>query len=330
MELRHLRYFVAAAEELHFGRAAKRVNIAQPALTKQIQSLEADLGTRLFCRSKRRVELTDAGRRLLADARPLLEHARQVEDVANRVGQGEVGRLAVGFTPVALYGALPPILRAFRERMPDVDLTVDEQWTPEVVRAIVSKRLDAGVVRLPLDADLATFPLRSDPLVVALPADHPLARYPSLILSDLEHDRFILFPRHLRPDFHDDLMRLCREAGFTPRIGQEATTEPTMVGLVAAGLGITLVPAAYRMMERPDVVYRPLTEPVAIIETVLAWRRDDPSAVLQAFLAVAREIASRPDPALSAMVPRNGAGGGSGRSPRPLAMPELRPAVRQT
>lgn len=291
MELRHLRYFVAVAEELHFGRAAHRVSIAQPALTKQIQVLEAELGVRLLNRTKRQVELTAAGRRLLADARPLLEQARQAELAATRAGRGELGRLSVGFTPVALYGVLPPILRAYCDRLPDVELALHECWTPDLVQRIAEQRIDVGFVRLPIAADLAVRPLRRDPLVAVLPACHPLADRPAVALTDLAADRFVLFPRHFRPDYYDEIVRLCRDAGFSPRLGQEAMTEPTMIGLVAAGLGVTLAPAAYHALQRPEVVYRPLRDCAPAIETALAWRRADPAPTLHAFLAIAREIA---------------------------------------
>jgi DNA-binding transcriptional LysR family regulator len=294
MELRHLRYFVAVAEELHFGRAAARVGVAQPALSKQIQSLEAELGVRLLERTRRKVALTDPGRLLLGEARLLLAQADRVELLAERAARGESGHLALGFTPVALYGALPPLLRAFGRSHPDVTLTLHELWTPDLVEALRSRLVQVGVARLPIVGDWETLPLRRDRLVVALPADHPLADQPRLRVRDLAADRFVLFQRHLRPDFYDELVALCRREGFSPRIGEEATTEPTIVGLVAAGQGVAFLPEAYRTLQRPEVVYRDLEGDIPVIRTVLVWRPDDPSPPVRAFVDSVRGSIAEP------------------------------------
>ena len=289
MELRHLRYFVAVAEELHFGRAAARLHLAQPPLSRQIRQLEDELGVTLFERNKRRVRLTDAGAAFLDEARTVLAHVEQGVQAARRAARGEVGKLTVGFVGAASYSVLPGIVQAFRARYPDVELTLLELTTAEQLAALRAGTIRAGLVRPPVaDPALAADTVLREPLVVALPATHPLAARRRLAVVALASEPWVLFPRRLAADLHDQITALCKRAGFRPRVAQEAMQMQTVVRLVGAGVGVSLVPRSVRVLHSAGVAYRPLRNGAATVEMAVAWRRDDESALLRQFLGVAR------------------------------------------
>lgn len=289
MELRHLRYFVAVAEELHFGRAAEKLHIAQPPLSQQIRRLEEELGVRLFERTRRRVQLTHAGHAFLEQARQTLAQAAQAVRVARKADQGEVGQLAVGFVDSAVYHALPPVLREFRERFPQVELVLRELGAADQFQLLRDGRLHAGFVRSGIDDPALTQKMLFDePLMAALPRTHPLARREGVCLRDLAADPFVIFPRALGAGFYDQIVSLCRKAGFSPRVVQEANEMQTIVSLVAAGIGVAVVPASIRNLRMEGVVYLHIRKPSARTAMTLAWRRDDSSPVLKAFLQVVR------------------------------------------
>jgi DNA-binding transcriptional LysR family regulator len=293
MELRHLRYFVAVAEELHFGRAAERLQMAQPPLSQQIQSLEEELGVRLLQRTKRHVELTEAGRAFLREARQVLEQAEQAVLVARRAARGEIGLLSVGFVGSSCYGTLPPILRRFRERYPDVQITLRELTATQQVQALRHQRIHVGILRPPIeDKGLQMETIRRETLIVALPAQHPLAARSRIALRELADEPFILFPPQYGPGFYHQIMGACLEAGFSPRVVQEAIEMQTIVSLVAAEIGIALVPASLSNLQRVGVIYRPLAGETPILEIALVWRPDDPAPALARFREIAREVAS--------------------------------------
>jgi DNA-binding transcriptional LysR family regulator len=291
MELRHLRYFVAVAEELHFGRAAARLHIAQPPLSQQIRRLEAELGVELFRRNRRRVELTDAGRLLLEQARPLLRDADRIRTTLGRAGRGEVGTLRVGFVGSATYETLPPILRAFRDRYPDVELTLQEGTTNELIDALAAGRIDVGLVRPPLlpAAAVELTPLVTERLVAVLPDSHPLAAGEAIEVAALADEAFVFLPRTLGASLYEDVVGVCRQAGFTPNVVQEADETQTIISLVSAGIGISLLPAAVELFQRPHVVYKPLIGPNVDLELTLACRREDTSPLVERFREVALE-----------------------------------------
>lgn len=291
MELRHLRYFVAVAEELHFGRAAAKLHIAQPSLSQQIRALEEELGFPLITRTNRRVQLTAAGSIFLAEARHILAYADQAVRLAQRAHRGEVGRLALGFVGSASYSILPTIVRAFRERYPDVELLLHQLTTTEQVEALHRRHIQLGLLRLPLaDPELNLEPVFREPLVVALPAAHPLGNSECLSFQQLAGEPFILYPRRLGPGTYDQILRRCAEAGFSPQIVQEAVEMQTIVGLVAAGIGISLVPASIMSFTVPGIAYRALQDSPLEWELALAWRRDEQAPVVRAFLDTARAI----------------------------------------
>jgi DNA-binding transcriptional LysR family regulator len=298
MELRHLRYFVLVAEELHFGRAARRAGIAQPPLSQQIKALEAELGVDLFFRTKRRVEFTDAGRALLPEARRTLAQAARAEEIARSGALGMTGRLTLGFVGTAAFGVLVDFLRGFGEQYPNVLLDLREMPSEEQRRALREEAIDAGFVRYPVvDSDLESHLLFREPLALALPVEHPLADENEPIGADrLATDPWIVFPRSLGPPFFDQIVGLARDAGFTPRVAQEAVQMVTVVSLVSAGLGIAIVPGSMRRMPRQGVVYRALQAADGSMPAVGAWfihRAGNRSPVLFNARRVVEAVAGR-------------------------------------
>lgn len=286
MELRHLRYFTMLAEELHFGRAAARLGIAQPALSQQIRQLENELGVVLLERSKRRVRLTGAGEAFLEKARGALSQAEDAIAVARQVGRGEIGRLSVGFVTSALYGLFPDVIRSFRQRFPKVHLTLQELPVVEQPRALRSGRIQVSFLRPPLESEgLTVRTISMEPWLAALPAAHRYSRRSTIPLRWLAKDPFILFPRDLAASLYDQIISMCQRAGFSPNIVLEAQMH-TIVSLVAAGIGAAVVPASLQNLRRHGVVYKPLQGTTPKVELAVAWRENDPSSVLQSFLAV--------------------------------------------
>ena len=292
MELRHLRYFVAVAEELHFGRAAQKLGMAQPPLSQQIRRLEQELGVLLLQRTKRRVQLTEAGRAFLEEARETLSQAERAIKAAQRAGRGEVGRLTIGFLGAATYSLLPSILIAFRHRYPDVEVELHELKTSELIQALRERRIQVGFVRLPVEDELlAVEPITREELLVALPVRHPLASRAHIGFGDLAEEAFLMPPRQLAPSFHEQVLDLSRQAGFTPKLGAEAIQLQTIINLVAAGMGVTLVPESVQILAGRGVVFKKLPDPPPMVEIAVAWRRDTHSEILSAFLNVVRETA---------------------------------------
>jgi DNA-binding transcriptional LysR family regulator len=294
IELRQLRYFVAVAEERHFGRAAVRLHMTQPPLSQTIQSLEAALGTPLFFRTKRSVALTPAGAALLPEAQRILQQAGALPDLARRAASGESGLLSLSFVSTADYSILPPLLREFRERYPQVQIDLREATTDVQLEDLMQGRIDAGLLISPLPdkakTDLDYQTVLSEPLILAAPQDLKTLRGKSTVaLKTLADMPLIIFPRRIAPAFHDAILACFRDAGLTPRIGQEAIQMQTIVGLVSAGMGIALVPQSVSNLKRPGVEYKALSDKTLSIETGLAWRRDNLSPVLRTLLDLLRK-----------------------------------------
>ncbi|MET3132489.1 DNA-binding transcriptional LysR family regulator [Oxalobacteraceae bacterium GrIS 1.11] len=294
LELRQLRYFIAVAEELHFGRAARRLHMTQPPLSQTILALEELLGTALFQRSRREVGLTPAGLALLPEARRILEQARQLPELARRAATGEAGRLTLAFVSSADYSVLPPFLRAHRAAFPQVSISLREATSDVQVDDLLRARIDAGLLIPPLPdkarVELDYLPVLSEPLILAAPSGlAALAGAGPVALTALPPLPLIIFPRAIAPALHDAILGVFRAAGITPEIGQEAIQMQTIVSLVSAGMGIALVPQSVSNLMRPGVEYRALTDPTPLVETGLAWRRDNPSPVLQGFLELLRK-----------------------------------------
>ncbi len=294
IELRQLRYFVAVAEEMHFGRAAARLHMTQPPLSQTIQSLEAALGIQLFSRTRRSVALTPAGIALLPEAQRLLLQAAALPDLARRAASGESGRLSLAFVSTADYSVLPPFLREFRERYPQVRIDLREATSDVQIEDLAQGRIDVGLLIPPLPdklkAELDYVPVLSEPLILAAPKGIKALRGKSSVgLNALNELPLIIFPRRIAPAFHDAILACFRNAGLTPHIGQEAIQMQTIVSLISAGMGFALVPQSVSNLKRPGVEYKPLLDKTPFVETGLAWRRDNTSPVLHAFLELLRK-----------------------------------------
>ncbi len=290
-----MRYFVAVAEERHFGRAARRLHVAQPPLSRQIQSLEGELGFLLFDRSHRRVELTPAGEAFLLHARRVFDTLDLGVQAARRAASGQTGRIDVGYPSSVAFGGLTEMLRTFRARSPAVEVTLRELPLQEQIEALKDGRIDVGFVRGPIyDAELASRRVLSEPLLVALPKDHPLAARGRIALEMLAREPFVSFPRQRGPSYFDYLIRLCNEAGFSPHIVQEAP-HLDIVSLVAAGFGVALLPSSVQNARRPGVVFRPIVGSPRT-ELLIVWRPDDASPILRDFLDVVREVGFHDEP----------------------------------
>jgi len=295
MELRHLKYFVAVAEELHFGRAARRLNLAQPPLSQQIRSLEEELGGRLFTRTSRKVELTESGRLFLEQARLILAQADKAGHAVRAAHRGEAGRITIGFVTSAVYTLVPTILREFNRGRPHVEIRCFEMNSNEQRVALQDRRIEVGFNRAPLaDAMMHVEILARERFVLALPSDHPRARDRKLRLRQFAGDGFIQFSRDQGNVIYDGVIASCHRAGFSPRIAQESTGVQTTLALVAAGLGVAMVPASLQQLRRPGVTYRELP-PVDSqeLELALVWRKGETSAVIDTFVKIAREVARR-------------------------------------
>lgn len=295
LELRQLRYFVTVAEELHFGRAAVRLHMTQPPLSQAIAALEDQLGAPLFLRNRRTVALTPAGAALLPEAKRLLAEAESLPELVRRAAAGEAGRLAIAFITSADYSVLPPFLRRYSERYPDVHLSLHEATSDVQVEELLRGRIDAGFLIPPLPdralAQLDYLKVLDEPLILCAPAG--LALPPSgapVRLQDLPHLPLIIFPREVSPALHDAILSCWRAAGITPAVGQQAIQMQTIVSLVSAGMGLALVPQSVSNLMRPGVEYRALADPTPRVDTGIAWRRDNPSPVLQGFLELLRTI----------------------------------------
>ncbi|WP_329007157.1 LysR family transcriptional regulator [Pseudomonas aeruginosa] len=297
MELRHLRYFIAVAEELHFGRAAERLGISQPPLSQQIQALEEEIGARLFERTNRRVELTDAGRLFLDESRQVLAQVDKAVLLARRAHLGELGELKIGFTSSAPFtSTIPSSIHAFRKAYPDVHLDLQEMSSRQVLRALLEESLQVGVIRpLALPDAVHWVELFREPLVAVLRADHPLAAgsEDGLAIAALAEEPFVFFPRSYGTGLYDQVIALTRQAGFSPRIAQEASEAMTIIGLVSAGLGVSILPASFRRTRVDGVVYRTLSDPEATTAVWLVRRQNEGSPLALSFIdLVTREAAS--------------------------------------
>ncbi|HYM32063.1 MAG TPA: LysR family transcriptional regulator [Candidatus Cybelea sp.] len=297
MELRHLRYFIAVAEEGRVTRAAERLGMQQPPLSQQIKALERELDVQLFRRRPRGVELTDAGRTLLADAHAIFAQIDHAFSATRRTARGEQGELSLGFTSSApFHPFVPRVIRAYRDAYPLIALTLAEGGTTELIDSLRAERIDGAFIRSPI-ADpegLSLLRLPEEAMVVALPSNHALARrrVAALPLKAFAADPFIVYRRPSGPGLYDGIIAACHAAGFTPRIAQEAPRIVSTLNLVSAGLGISLVPASLQRMRMDGVVYRRLKGPPQPMAPLnLATRRGDTSAALRRFLQSVRQAA---------------------------------------
>jgi DNA-binding transcriptional LysR family regulator len=293
MELRHLRYFVAVAEELNFTRAAARLGISQPPLSLQIRQLEKEFGTPLFYRRARSIELTDAGKLLLEEARVILKQVEAAENGVRRRARGETGRLVVGSAGATYFHpVIPEIIREYGMRYPDIILAPQASNTSLLVARLRAGHVDVALIRPPIsDAEgLVIVPLVDEETVVILPNGHRLSKLASVPLAALAKDVFVLYPRTLNPGNYDAVIAACRRAGFNPTLGQEAPQIVSVIPLVAAGLGISVVPRSTARILSDEVCYRPIEGAAPRAEICLAYCRLGSSRAAQNFVAVARRV----------------------------------------
>lgn len=296
MELRHLRYFIAVAEELHFGRAAQQLGISQPPLSQQIQALEQELGARLFERTNRRVELSEAGRLFLDEARQVLAQVEKAADVARRAQLGELGEMKIGFTASAPFTSkIPKAIHVFRQRFPAVHLSLKEMSSRDVAEGVFDESIEIGLMRpMPLPEGLVATELFREPLVAVINASHPLAAgtEQGVHIAELAHEPFVFFPRSYGSGLYAQLLSLARQAGFSPHFTQEAGEAMTIIGLVSAGLGVSVLPASFQRMRIEGVVYRTLLDEGATSAVWLVQRERGSSAMAKAFAELVTDATS--------------------------------------
>lgn len=290
MNLRHVHYFVTLAEELNFTRAAARCHIEQAPLSRAIKALERELGLTLLIRNTRNVELTPAGRLFCDCARVALEELELGARRARRAQEGAIGQLTIAHVGSTVYELLPSIIRAFKRGYPLVDLRIRQLTTREQIPGLIAGDIDVGFVRVAPDSgQLAAARLYAEPFVCAIPDWHPLAGRESVALGELASSPFIMLMRSPAPSLHQQVLDLCRKAGFEPRIAQEVEQIESTVGLVASGIGVALVPASLRKLSIRSVCYVPLCDVAEQVEVWVAWPREQASPVAQAFLQCARD-----------------------------------------
>ena len=295
MELRHLRYFVAVADERSFTRAAEKLGIAQPPLSQQIQSLEKELGdVILFDRKKRPLQLTSAGQAFLEASRSTIANLEQSIQRTQRIHLEELNCLTIGFTSSIANGVLPNILRTFRQHYPEIKLILWEENSAFQIERLRDHQTDVVFVYQNHDLttanDLTMMPLSQEMLVVVLPQNHPLAVQSQISLTDLANEEFIM-PRTLVVSaLPEQIADLCKEAGFKPNVVQEATFMVTILGLVAGEVGISILPSSVQNLQRQGVVYRPIQEKTPVNQLIAVWRDADTSTILEQFLTIAKTV----------------------------------------
>ncbi|NJL98501.1 MAG: LysR family transcriptional regulator [Synechococcaceae cyanobacterium SM2_3_2] len=290
MELRQLHYFVTVAEELHFGRAADRLQITQPALSKQIANLEQELGVQLLARTKRTVQLTPAGQVFFEQTQQLLNQAQTAIQLTQRTDRGEVGQLTIGFTETAVHTVLPQLVRDFHQDYPNVELTLIELATEAQVMALNQNKIDLAFLHPPIDArGIELCPILEETFVAVLPQQHPLLKYDCIPLEAFANEPLIIHPRQEGPILYDGLVQVCQEAGFQPKIVKESISLQTRVCLVATGMGITFVSSQLQFLVGSNVVCRPLGKCPIRFKFAAAWRKNAASPTLQTFIKILLE-----------------------------------------
>lgn len=291
MELRHLRYFIAVAEELHFGRASSRLHMTQSPLSHQIKELEDELGAQLFHRTKRSVQLTNAGKVFLRGVHTVFEEIDAMVDAAQKAYRGEVGRLNIGFVGSAIYDILPAMLPVYRNKYPEVEVELKEMSTPEQIEALIHQEIDVGLLRPPINNPLLSSEIiQTLDCVLALPRSHPLAKAESIYPTDLKNESFVLISKEIFPRLYSDFINVCNTAAFKPNVKQETKEYQTAIGLVSAGMGISIVPTTARTLQARDVVYREISGATLKIDMALAWRNTSRMDLIQRFVRLARDV----------------------------------------
>ena len=300
LDLRKLRYFLTVAEELHFGRAALRLHLAQPPLTRQISALETELGFRLFDRTSRTVTLTAQGRHFLPYARAVLDQVSLTHSIARKLAAGTAGQLVLAYaSSIALSDLFSQAIQAFAQRFPDVQLTLVESASGSLCSQVADGRVDIGMSRLPLEhgqTEVQALSLGDERLVAALSSDNPLARQQTVSLTELSAYPLIQFPADFGSGLNDSIEHLYRRNGLPPRPGPSRRQITSIIALVAAGQGVALVPECTRTLTKKGVTYRPLTEPDARVQLLILTRTQGRSLLVEAFMGVVNECVQTTGP----------------------------------
>lgn len=292
MEFKRLKYFIAVAEELHFGRAAGRLDMAQPPLSRQIAQLELEVGAQLFDRSRSKIRLTQAGEFLLDRSKAILSNLDETYAETKRLGEGALGLLRVAFVGTAAYGAMPTVIKSFRTNYPDIDMSLSAFNNADLMRALIQGEIDVAVARPGLDDDeLKTEPLQNEPLTLATPDTMLPGQNEPVSLTSLRNETFVLYPRSPRPSFADYVLDVCNQAGFQPTKIVEAMDFQTAISLVAVGVGVSIVPYSVSLAQRPGVWYRPYEGYNPGTALSVNYRRDNRSPQLLSFLEITRAYA---------------------------------------
>jgi DNA-binding transcriptional LysR family regulator len=299
LELRHLRYFIAVATELHFGRAAEKLHIAQPPLSHQIRQLETELEFELFTRTKRSVVLTPAGQAFLLQVNQIFQQLEQAIEIGRKTSRGELGHISIGFVGSATYNILPVMLQQFRDRYPEVQIELHELTTDRQLIWLREGKIDVGLMRPPIvEPDVTSEIVFEESLVIALPTHHPLANLDSIDLRLLAREPFILFPRQLAPGLYDPIVAICQAAGFSPVVVQECIQMQTTISLVSANLGVSIVPESIQQVQRSGVVYKPIQDLTAngsnqllrLATMAIVWRTNDDSPTVSRLREIVRGL----------------------------------------
>lgn len=294
MELRHLRYFVAVAEELHFGKAAERLYTSQPSVSQQIKQLECELGVELLERTKTYVKLTPGGHAFLSQVRSILAGVERAVEIARRTQSGESGKIAIGLSTPSLYENPPTIVRAFRTKWSDVQVSIQVISSDLQPGALLREEIDIGFLNLSVsDPKLSLIQLSSAPFYIGLPENHSSAALEEVEPSALAEDGFILSPRERDPELFDELVEFCHSAGFTPKIVEQLTPFPTILGLIATGVGVAFISPSLKTMAPPGVLVKRLAGCVPHLRLNLAYRKNEPSPIVHNFLQLATDRLKR-------------------------------------
>ncbi|KAB7706689.1 LysR family transcriptional regulator [Bacillus aerolatus] len=291
MELRHLKYFVAVAEELHFGRAAQRLQMAQPPLSQQIKQLEAELSVLLFSRTKQRVELTKAGEAFLKRTYEILNRVHLACEEAKSIDRGESGQLILAFTGSIAFELLPLLLRSYQEKYPNINIVLRQMTTTEQMEALHESTIHVGLLNIPVEsASVHVEMLREEPFIAALPKTHPLASETEPIdVSRLANEHFIMTPRKAGQSYYDAVISLCQHAGFSPKKTQEAQELHTALSFVASGIGISLLPSSIQFVKNDEIVYLQLKKSFTTCKVGAAWNKKESSPVVHSFISFLKE-----------------------------------------
>jgi DNA-binding transcriptional LysR family regulator len=296
MEIRRLKCFIAVAESLHFGRAAQRLSIVQSAVSRQIKLLEQELGVELLKRSRHRVDLTEAGQVFLREAKRTLHQTEEAMQMAKDASAGKLGRLKLGFVDNVLWSVLPPVLRAFRDQFPNMDVNLQQLNRAPQIKALEDREIDVGVFPSPKPGrGFESEILVRAPLIVALPAAHPLARRKRIPLHMLADEPFVVFPIAMKTRLLAMTTAACAAAGFLPKVIQEAEQLSTLLALVSAGLGVTVVPRWVAAPHPPGILYREISTPMPPYELLIAWREGNANHAIENFRSVASQVTKNMD-----------------------------------